>query len=142
MQSNAAKIGLLAALAAVAVVLFIVLSGGDSDEDPSTSDPAGEQTTATAPAEPAVETIEMRDGVPVGGVRRLTYAKGDPVRIAVELDDAQEDIHIHGYDEEVLNPQAGTVVFAFPATIEGIFELEAHGPSGEVVLAEIVVNPG
>jgi hypothetical protein len=33
------------------------------------------------------------------------------------------------------------VKFDFPAKLDGIFELEAHGPSGDVPLAEIVVNP-
>ena len=46
----------------------------------------------------------MRDGAPVGGVQELTYAKGDQVRIKVKLDEPQEDVHIHGYEIESLNP--------------------------------------
>jgi hypothetical protein len=84
--------------------------------------------------------IRMRDGAPVGGPPTLTYAKGDQVKINVILDEPQEDVHIHGYDIEVLNPQKAAG-FDFKADIEGIFELEAHGPSGDVVLAEIRVEP-
>ena len=84
--------------------------------------------------------IQLRGGAPVGGVKELTYAKGDQVRINVQLDVPQEDVHIHGYDIEVLSPQS-KASFDFKADIEGIFELEAHGPSGDVVLAEIRVEP-
>ena len=146
MQSRAGRLGLLAVLAAAAVVLFIVLSdGGDDgsdDGDGSTETVAtGTQgTTATTPAEPAPDVIELRDGAPVGGVKELEYTKGERIRIVVKLDVPQEDVHIHGYDEEVLNPQS-EAKFDFTADIEGGFELEAHGPDGDVPLAEIIVNP-
>jgi hypothetical protein len=138
--SRAGRIAFLAALAAAAVVLFIVLSGGDDDSD-SGSGTEAETTATTATPQPSpFDVIEMRDGEPVGGVQRLTYTSGDPIRIEVKLDEPQEDVHIHGYEQEKLNP-SGTVRFDFPATLDGIYELEAHGPSGDVVLAEIVVQP-
>jgi hypothetical protein len=138
-QSNAARFGLLAVLVAAAVVLFIVLSGGDDEGDDGAETTAQTQTT-TAPEAPDVEVIELKNGAPVGGVRELTYAKGDRIRIEVRLDEPQEDVHIHGYDQEVLSP-TGSAKFDFPANLDGIFELEAHGPTGDVALAEIVVNP-
>lgn len=141
MQSNLARAGILVALAAAAVVLFVVLSGSDADDDGERDTTQG-TATATVPAEPAVETVTMRDGAPVGGVRRLTYTRGDRIRIRVQLDEKQEDVHIHGYDEQVVNPGPGRVSFDFPARLDGAYELEAHGPDGDVVLAEIVVNPG
>lgn len=137
MRSNAARAGVLILLAAVAVALFIALSGSDDSDDESTT---GGAETQVITATPAVETIEMADGAPVGGVRELVYEKGDRIRIVVELDEPQEDVHIHGYEEEVLNP-AKEARFDFPAKLEGIYELEAHGPDGDVVLAEIRVNP-
>jgi hypothetical protein len=138
-MSRAGRIAILAALAAAAVVLFIVLSGDDDDSGSGTET----KTTATtgAPQPAPFDQIEMRDGEPMGGVQRLTYSKGDQIRIEVKLDEPQEDVHIHGYEQEKLNP-TGTVRFDFPATLDGIYELEAHGPSGDVVLAEIVVQPG
>lgn len=141
MQSKGARAALLAALAAVAVVLFVVLSdGGDDESDSTTATTVTTATTATAPPEPEFEVITLKNGEPVGGVKELDYTKGDQVLIEVRLDEPQEDVHIHGYDIEELNP-SGTVRFDFPAKLDGIFELEAHGPSGDVVLAEIVVNP-
>ena len=144
MTSGAGRIAILAAFVAVAAVLFVVLQddGGD-DGGGETEATVAEQTTTSVPApppEPPVEVIQMRDGAPVGGVRDLTYAKGERIRIKVKLDEPQEDVHIHGYEEERLNPTT-EASFDFPAKIEGIFELEAHGPDGDVVLAEIRVEP-
>ncbi|MGH2923020.1 MAG: hypothetical protein ACRDKH_03185 [Solirubrobacterales bacterium] len=141
-MSRAARIAIIAALAAAAVVLFIVLSGSDDDEDGGDSG-GGSETTATgtqAPQPPPFEVVEMRNGEPVGGVQRLTYSIGDRIRIEVKLDEPQEDVHIHGYEQEVLNPTR-SARFDFPAALDGVYELEAHGPSGDVPLAEIVVQP-
>ena len=55
----------------------------------------------------------------------MEYTKGDQVLIEVRLDEPQEDVYIHGYDIEELNP-SGTVRFDFPAKLDGIFEPEAH----------------
>jgi len=143
MSSRGGRIGVLIAFIAVAVVLFAVLQEDGDDDGGETATATVEQTeTAKAPVpEPTgLEVIRMRDGAPVGGPPTLTYATGDQVRINVLLDEPQEDVHIHGYDIEVLNPQKGAG-FEFKADIEGIFELEAHGPSGDVVLAEIRVEP-
>ena len=143
MTSGAGRIAILAAFVAVAAVLFVVLQddGGD-DGGGDTEATVAEQTTSVPapPPEPPLEVIQMRNGAPVGGVRDLTYAKGERIRIKVKLDEPQEDVHIHGYEEERLNPTT-EASFDFPAKIEGIFELEAHGPDGDVVLAEIRVEP-
>jgi hypothetical protein len=142
MQSTAARAVLLIVLAAAAVGLFVVLSGGDDDDGGSetTTEATVATDAATAPPEPRFEVIALKNGAPVGGVQELEFTKGDRIRIEVRLDEPQEDVHIHGYDIEKLNP-SGTVKFDFPADLDGIFELEAHGPSGDVQLAEIVVNP-
>ena len=140
MQSRGARVGLLVALAAVAVVLFVVLSGDDDGDDGSGDATTAATQTATIPAEPRFDVITMRNGKAVGGVRELTYTTGDQVRIEVKLDEPQEDVHIHGYEIEKLNP-SGTVRFVFKADLDGLFELEAHGPSGDVPLAEIRVEP-
>jgi hypothetical protein len=139
MRSNTARIILLVVLVGVAVALFFILrdDGGDDGND---HEATVAKTTATQPTEPPVEVIEMRNGAPVGGVKELSYEKGDRVRIDVRLDEPQEDVHVHGYEIERLNP-AKEASFDFPAKIEGVFELEAHGPDGDVLLAEITVSP-
>lgn len=143
MTSRNARAGVLVAFLAIAVALFVVLQGSDDSGESSsttTTEQAQQTTAPEPPPEPARETIRMRGGEPVGGVGQLTFTKGEQVRITVDLDEPQEDVHIHGYDIEVLNPQK-TADFDFKADIEGIFELEAHGPSGDVPLAEIRVEP-
>jgi hypothetical protein len=146
MRSTAGRVAVLCAFVAVAAVLFVALRGGDDEGDGSQPASTAASTTSAptgqpaSPSQPPTEMIRMRDGAPVGGVEELTYTKGEQVRIKLKLDETQEDVHIHGYEIEKLDP-SGTVIFAFPAKIEGIFELEAHGPSGDVLLAEITVEP-
>lgn len=140
MQSTTARIGLLAAAVAVAAVLFIVLSG-DDDNGGETTTTTAETTTETdgQPAGPPVITV--RNGKPVGGVQDLTFNRGDQVRFEVQLDQPAEEVHVHGYEIE---EPAGTspVTLSFPASIDGVFEVELHGEDGgEVEIAELTVNP-
>jgi hypothetical protein len=130
MQSR--KAGLAAAVAAVAaaVVLFIVLNGGGSG----------------TPAETKGTTkIAFKDGAPVGGVRDIEISKGDPVRIQV-TPDVPAEVHVHGYEIEKDVKPGETAKFDFPATAEGVFEVEVHhlihGEEQEgVQVAKLTVNP-
>jgi hypothetical protein len=143
-RGTGTKIVLLLLLAGVAALLFVALQKEDSEDGGGGGDTTSAQTTTggepAPPAEPAPEVIEMKDGAPVEGVRELEYEKGDQVRILVKLDEPQEDVHIHGYDVEKTNA-GGKVLLEFPANLDGAYELEAHGPSGDVLLAELRVNP-
>jgi len=148
MQSNLGRVVLGIAVLVVAIVLLIVLKDdGGGDEGGS----GGAVTTATEqggsksnsgkpdkPSKPAIPTIVVKDGKPVGGVKELTYEAGERIRFEVDSD-VSDEVHIHGYDVEKEVEAGGSVVFAFPATIEGVFEAELHG-SGEQI-AEIRVNP-
>ncbi len=72
MQSRAARLGLLGAVIVAAVVVFIVLRNNDSG---SSSDTAK-----------GVQVLNVdADGNPVGGVKTLTYNKGDQVELRVNL---------------------------------------------------------
>jgi FtsP/CotA-like multicopper oxidase with cupredoxin domain len=145
MQSNAARAGLLAALVAVAVVLFIVLSGGDdsdSDSDTGTTEPAATATASAQPSEPEVFEIQLRDGAPVGGVGEFEATKGETVRIAVRSDEDAE-LHVHGYELEEELTAGGVTRLEFPADIDGKFEIEAHShATGDIPLGELAVLPG
>jgi hypothetical protein len=141
MQSTTARIGLLAALAAVAVVLFIVLSGDDDNGGETTTTTA--QTTTEAGGEPAggPPVITVRDGKPVGGVQDLTFNKGDRVEFEVRLDQPAEEVHVHGY--EIEEPAATSPVrVSFAADIDGVFEVEVHSHElGDIEIATLTVNP-
>ena len=132
MQSRRLTLGLAAAGIAVAVILFVVLSGDDGSDSGSNS--------TVAPTK-----IAFRNGAPVGGVREIEVAKGDPVRIEV-TPDIPAEAHVHGY-EVAKEVEAGkTAKLDFTANLEGVFEVEVHhlvnGEEGSgVQVAELNVTP-
>jgi hypothetical protein len=113
---------------------------GHSDEiacaelEGDSADTGEEGETATG----SVPTIVVRDDEPVGGIQELEFDAGDEIRFRVSSD-AAEEIHVHGYDVAEDVPAGGTVEFAFPAEIEGIFEVELEELGTQI--AELRVNP-
>jgi hypothetical protein len=140
-QSNAARAAVAVVLAAVAVVLFIVLS--DVDEGSNDAPPAPAATTGSpaGPTPPPIETIRVRGGEPVGGVRVLSVEAGDAVRFRVSSD-LPGEVHVHGYDDEKEIEAGASVGFDFEATLEGGFEIELHHGGGETQIGELRVQPG
>jgi hypothetical protein len=128
MQSRAARLGLLAAVIVAAIVLFIVLQSDNSDDSSVTAH--------------GVQTLEVdASGNPVGGVKTLTYNKGEQVQVHVVLAKPEEEVHVHGY--EIEKPaEHSPVDFSFPAKLDGVFEVEVHRLDGtEGPIAELHVNP-
>ena len=80
----------------------------------------------------------MRDRAPVGDPPTLEFDSGDTIRLRFRSNVA-EQVHIHGFDRYVDVPAGGTKTDRFEASIEGIFEVEAHG-SGEL-LAKLRIDP-
>ena len=110
MQSRKLSLGLAAGAIAVAVVLFVVLK-----------DNGGDSSSATT----GLTKITFKDGAPVGGVRDVEVAQGDHVRLAV-TPDVPAEVHVHGYELEKDVKPGQTAKFDFPATAEGVFEVEVH----------------
>jgi hypothetical protein len=130
-QSRKLSLGVAAAAIAVAVVLFAVLKGNGGSDSPS-------ETKGTT-------KITFRNGTPVGGVRDIDIAEGDPVRIDV-TPDVPAEVHVHGYEIEKDVKPGQTAKFDFQATAEGVFEVEVHHlVNGEdqtgVQVAELTVTP-
>jgi hypothetical protein len=125
MNSNIARALAGAAAVVIAVVLLVVLKDDGESGTP-------EKATKGVP------TIVVKDGKPVGGIRQLTYKKGDRIRFEVESD-VSDEIHVHGYDIMKEVEAGGSASFDFPATIEGGFEAELE-ERGEQI-AELTVNP-
>jgi hypothetical protein len=117
------RIGLLVG-AVVIVVIAVILIGGGSDD---------ETKTASGP-----QTVTVVDGKPEGGVKTITYKKGDTVDLTVKSDTADE-IHIHGYDLMKDVEKGGSVHFTFPASIDGKFVVELED-AGEQI-ASLQVEP-
>jgi hypothetical protein len=114
------------AVIVVAIVLLVVLKNGNSDNAKSSN------------ASGKVPTIVIKNGEPVGGIRNLTYNKGEQIHFVVDSD-VSEEVHMHGYDIMKDVKAGGSVSFDFPATIEGVFEAELEGRKEQII--ELTVNP-
>ena len=160
-MSRNQRIGLLAAAAVVVVGAIVVAVGAGGDDDSGSADTAAQtatETTATetSEGEPAktetVETtapapqafsVDIKGGQPVGGVEDIKVKKGDRVTIVVSAD-AEDDIHLHGYDIEKPVEPGKPATFKFTADIEGIFEMESHvaeDAGREPLMAKLTVEP-
>lgn len=160
MSTPAARVGIGLAALAAAVLLFLALGGGNDDtatarsQRPPTS--GGTHSVArsappkpqSAPGKtgrrsatrrkPKLERIWIRGGKTAGGVRRLEFKRGDVVRFSIHSNVADE-VHIHGFEITKAVPANRIVLFAFPASIEGVFEVELH--EAHVKIAELRIKP-
>jgi hypothetical protein len=150
MQSNGSRIVALLVALAVIVALFFAFRGGDDDSTTATTE-AVTTTTTTGEAgaddvpeedlevtEKAVPGIEVVGGEPKGGVTELEYDKGDRIEFVV-TSDADDEVHVHGYDVEEEVAAGKATRFDFVADLEGVFEVELHESGAQI--AEITVNP-
>ena len=156
--SNLQRLAIVVGAIVVLVVAYVVFSGGGDDgkkaasqpaatgasstqsTDTSATDTSGTDTsgTTTAAPPPAPPTVRVVGAKPQGGVKKLTFSKGDTIRFRVVSDTADE-IHVHGYDLMKDVPKGGSVTFSFKGSIDGRFvvELEGHGEQ----IAELDVQP-
>jgi cytoskeletal protein RodZ len=115
-------------------------STGDTTE---TGDDSGSETGSTstsastsAPAVPASQTVNVVNGQPQGGVKTITFKKGDQAVLKVNSDTADE-IHVHGYDLKKDVEKGGSVTFTFKATIDGRFEVELEDAGTQIANLEV-----
>ncbi|MEU4196359.1 cupredoxin domain-containing protein [Kribbella sp. NPDC026611] len=105
-------------------------SGKPTDTPSNTADPSGEQadvtinvTVANGKVNPSGASIKVKAGQTV---------------LVTAVSDAEDELHIHGYDKELeLSPGKPTSV-KFTANMKGTFEVETH-KSGKLV-AKLVVS--
>jgi hypothetical protein len=138
---------IVAAAIVVAAGLFFLLRPGDDDGlATATTTTSTRPTTNTttepppppAPPPPARVEITVRDGRPVGGVRRVTVATGRRVILVVDSDVA-DHVHLHGYDVMRDVAPGMPARLSFRATIVGTVEVELE--DGGVPLAEVTTQP-
>ena len=149
------RLGIVGLLIAVAVVAFVIVNpGGDDNNDNGGSSATTGATTATGatgasgataksgatttPQQPSAVVIRIKNGKPVGGVRKIKVNKGDRVRLVVRSDVADE-VHVHGYDFMKDVDAGGKVRFNFPADIDGNFEIELENAKEQI--ASLQVEP-
>jgi FtsP/CotA-like multicopper oxidase with cupredoxin domain len=152
------RIVLVVAAVAVAIAAFVVAQPGD-DEDtgdqaagtPVQTETGGASGGATAPEEtepaprpvPEITRIQIRGGSVVGGPKDIEVQKGDTVRIVI-ASDADDEIHLHGYDIEKKVSPGRPARFLFKADAEGAFEMESHvaeDAGRDPLVARLVVSP-
>jgi hypothetical protein len=146
-MSSRARIATLVLVVVVVAGGFVLASslGSDDGKDtaptthaaPATTEAAPAATTAATP-KPTVKTVVVRNAKPAGGVQSITVKQGDTLRFAVQSDVA-DGIHVHGYDIEKEVEAGGSVSFAFPAKIGGVFEVELENRG--VQIASLKVEP-
>ena len=123
----------------VAAGLYLVFRPDDTDEPAATPPPAPTEATTTVttttpppppagPPPPAQVRIVVRGGLPVGGPRRVTVARGRRVILNV-TSDVPDHVHLHGYDlmQDVGPGMPARIAFQAtrPGTVEA--ELEDRG---------------
>ena len=141
---------IVTAAVVVAAGLFLVLrpddDGGAAQTDTTTTTSTTTPTTTVpqpppsppAPSPPARVQLIVRDGRPVGGVRRVTVGKGRQVVLIVSSDVA-DHVHLHGYDLMRDVAPGSPARLAFRATIVGTVEVELEDRG--LPLARITTQP-
>ena len=134
----------MAAALVTVVAAFVVLRPGDEGSTTTTTDASTQATTPQATTteaakpRPKVATIRISGGEPVDGVRKLTFKEGGTIRFRV-TDEAEDEVHLHGYDVEKPVGPGKAASFSVPATITGRFEVELHDSATPI--AEVTVEP-
>lgn len=133
----------------MAAGLYLVLRPDDDAQTGTTTTTATTPTTPTttvpppppappAPPPPARVRINVRDGRPVGGIRRVTVAMGRRV-VLIVTSDVSDHVHLHGYDVMRDVAPGSPAQLAFRATIVGTVEVELEDRG--VPLATITTKP-
>jgi hypothetical protein len=141
-MSTQARIAAAIAAAAVIVVTFVI-ANNSSDSGGSSKTVTVVQTSPTGGATvnkttTPIATVTVKDAKPVGGIKKLSFTKGDTVAFRVVSDTADE-IHVHGYNFMKDVSPGHPVTFSFPGTIEGRFVVELEGHKQQII--DLEVNP-
>ena len=134
-MSKVQRMVLLGAAAVVVLVAIVVVGGGDDKKTETTTT----QAAGGSKSQPAVPTIEIKKGAPVGGVKDITLNKGDRIRLVVTSTDTTDEIHMHGYDKKRNLAPGHPARFDVPAAIDGVFEVELEDAGKQI--AELKVEP-
>jgi hypothetical protein len=151
------RLALAGGVVVLAVVLFVVLRPDDAEEaeptaaaqtttedtetetetEDGTTEEAPTTTEAENPDEPQRIVIVVRDGQPVGGVKRPEIDEGKQVVLVVRSD-VSDHMHLHGYNllADVAPGQPGRI--RFRADLVGRFDLELE--DRVLLIAELRVS--
>ena len=139
-MSRGRRLGLIALVVVIAVAGFVIAKSGSDNKDKSatvteTTKVGTKEVTSTTRNTAPVQIV-VKNGKPVGGVKKINVNKGDPVQFTVQSDVADE-IHVHGYDFHKDVKKGGSVSFSFPAKIDGVFVIELESRSEQIASLEV-----
>lgn len=135
---------LAASALAVMVVAFILVKPSDEAPAPTPAatpaTPSATRSTEAAakPKKPKSTKIVVRNGAPVGGVKKITIDKGKKLRFTV-ISDVSDEVHFHGYDISKPVGPGEPAKFVVPTKLDGIYEVELEQRA--IPIAEVRVNP-
>lgn len=133
-MNRGTRLALVGGLVVVAVVAFVALRPR-SKPAPATT-PTTSSASAGHGAPPAAPVIRVVHGKPAGGVKKLSVRNGQTIRFRV-VSDVADEIHVHGYDLKKDVRAGGSVTFAFPARIEGVFDVELETRGEQIASFEV-----
>lgn len=143
-MSRSHRILLAASALVVMVVAFILVRPGEEAPTP-TAEPTPLTTSATGstgatpkPKKPKSTRIVVKNGAPVGGVKKITIDKGKKLRFTV-FSDVSDEVHFHGYDISKPVGPGEPAKFVVPTRLDGIYEVELEERA--IPIAEVRVNP-
>ncbi|MGH3112000.1 MAG: hypothetical protein ACRDOP_00865 [Gaiellaceae bacterium] len=158
------RLALAGAAVVLAVALFVALRPDDDDEaepTPAAQTTTGETTEETPTEDTETETedttteeapttteaedpnapqrivIVVRNGQPVGGVKRPEIERDKRVLLVVRSD-VEDEAHLHGYDLAAGVAPGQAARIRFQADTPGRFELELEERA--LVIAELIVR--
>ena len=121
-MSTGARLGILAAIVAAAVVGIILVSGGSDSGTPKTAN----------------VTIDVKNAKPVGGVKKIKLKQGGTLNLTVNSDVADE-VHVHATDQHEDVEKGGTIKMTIKPTGTGNSEIELENHKQQ--LAELTIEP-
>ena len=109
----------------------------ETETEETTTEEAPTTTQAENPDAPQRIVVVVRNGQPVGGVKRPEIERGTQVVLVVRSD-VSDHMHLHGYDllADVAPGQPGRI--RFDADVPGRFDLELEDRA--VLIAELRVS--
>lgn len=121
-MSRNQRIALLGLAVAVIVAGFVIAATGGGSAKVKHTTPNAHVVVAGAKSQ--------------GGIQKIVFNKGDQATFSITSDVADE-IHVHGYDYKKEVPAGGTVSFAFPARLTGIFVIELEHRGQQIASLEV-----
>ena len=111
--------------ALTAVAVFALAScGGTSSTDTT---PAPTTIPASASAEVKTEAFTLTVGENSGAKNIISFAKGSNVELTIVNPNADDEVHLHGYDLSTGDLSKGEKgIISFVADEAGDFEIESH----------------